>query len=111
MYEEGAIIDDRKCSDCSCGAPSGGLCVGRFTAYEGPSCQAIVADLYPLKSTGPTCLEPIMPGVALASKSVTDLAYMPGTCGAAGGAPEGAATPDPIGVTTVCCQRDPEPVP
>lgn len=103
-----AITEGRGCSECSCGSPAGGLCIGRFVAYADSACSATVAEHYPIKSTGPTCIDLVPSGPALGSEVITDLQYMSGTCAASGGEPVGVAEPNPEGAMTVCCLPDPE---
>jgi hypothetical protein len=91
MYGKTAIQDERKCSACTCGTPAGGACIGRFIAYSDSSCQVEVAQHYPIKSTGPACIDFMPIGPGLGSKVITDLDYVPGTCAATGGEPEGEA--------------------
>jgi hypothetical protein len=111
MYSETAIDEGRSCSECQCGSPLDGACAGLFTAYEDASCQVTAAQYYPIKSTEPVCINLMPTGIALGSKSITDLKYVPGTCPPTGGEPQGEAVPNSDGATTICCQRDPEPPP
>jgi hypothetical protein len=108
-------IEGRSCSECTCGAPTGGLCTARFKAYEDEACSSasVVAEMFPVSSEKEVCIDLMPSGPALGSKTVTDLEYIAGTCSASGGEPTGTVQPDPDpqGVTTVCCLPEKGPVP
>jgi hypothetical protein len=112
LHDFSAVKDSRTCSECICGAPTGGRCSGLFKAYSDASCQDPAAQLS-LSSLAvtPGCVD-IDPGTALGSKDISELTYLRGVCSPGGGEPIGEVVPDPdSGLTTVCCARDPEPIP
>lgn len=111
VYQDNPI-DDRGCSACECGAPKDGICVGSFSIYSNSSCVNEFVKI-PIASVGPSCVDLVPPGLALGSKTITNLSYVPGTCAATGGEPIGTLIPNDTegsGVKTICC-RAPGPVP
>ncbi len=103
-------IDDRGCTECSCGAPVGSACIGNMRLYEDASCSKEIANIN-VGSMGEACTNIIPAGRALGAKRVTDLAYLPGTCGPIGGEPTGAAIGDAAHAVTFCCMKPPPPKP
>jgi hypothetical protein len=97
-------VDDRGCSDCSCGAPAGSACLGVLRLYDEAACSAEVVPLL-LSSMGEGCTNIFPAGRATGAKRVTDLAYLPGTCGPIGGEPKGMATGDAANAVTFCCMK------
>ena len=89
------VIDTRGCSDCTCATPTGGTCEGSVSLYP-TSCEVNGVTT----SMAPTCTLDLSNGFAYA-KYVPGQ-QTPGTCTAAGGAPEGTLMPaNPV---TLCCQ-------
>lgn len=107
-------VDDRGCSDCACGTPKDSICIGSFRLYSDSTCATEI-NKYQIASTNPPCWDLSPPGLALGSKAIVNLSYLPGTCAVTGGEPIGTAIPneDPnAGAVTFCCRdRDPEPPP
>lgn len=108
VYQDNPI-DDRGCSSCECGAPKDGLCLASLRLHSDASCANEI-NKYQLASTGPLCADLQPPGLALGSKTITNLSYVPGTCSVTGGEPIGTAIPNDKDVTTICC-RAPGPAP
>ena len=94
------VDDQRACSPCTCGSPTGGVCVAALNVFTDDACGAPLF-VNPVSSTTQACFDIATPGVTLGSKSVDKLAYIPGACAASGGEPVGAATA--TGVSTFCC--------
>ena len=98
----GGIDDQRLCSACACGAPSGGTCSGSIEVFAqgATSCGGTPA------STAPTGTCTTLAASVTAGGAALPLKWAPGTavgrtCAASGGAPSGSAAPaDP---TTFCC--------
>lgn len=115
VYYAEQPIDDRGCSDCSCGAPSG-ICVGSLRVYSDAICGNQFLQI-PLASIDASCGSVLPPGRAVGSKTITDLAYIPGICAVSGGEPIGAAIPNATGTmeattpVTFCCRKREEPAP
>ncbi len=101
-------IDNRGCSECSCGAPASSACIGMLRLYADAACSTEVVPLL-LGSMSDSCTTIIPAGRAIGAKRVTDLAYLPGTCGPSGGEPKGAATGDTANAVTFCCMMPPPP--
>jgi hypothetical protein len=103
MYPE-QPVETRKCTDCACGGPEGGVCVGSIRLFEDGACTSEVLN-QPIASVGGDC-SPIFPaGKAIGSAAIMDRLYMPGSCKASGGEPIGEAHPDAAGAVTFCCLR------
>lgn len=101
------VQDDRQCSACSCGAPTGSTCTAMFSAYKGAdltcSAQSVPQIHAQINSVGPTCINLSFPGQGLGSKSAGPPTYFPGTCPALGGDASGSATM--IEASTLCCRH------
>jgi hypothetical protein len=99
LYYRG-LENDRKCTDCACGAVEGSVCTATATIYKDQACGAFLTGTS-VSSEKETCQEMNPTGQALGSKLVTDFAYLPGVCMASGGELEGTAEAvDPV---TFCC--------
>ena len=98
------IKDDRQCSACTCGAPVGSACTAAISIYKGNdlTCSGPALDQKTVSSIGPTCIDILLPGQALGSKSAGPTTYSPGTCPAMGGDGSGIATPTQA--ATLCCR-------
>ncbi len=99
------VQDDRQCSACSCGAPTGSACTATISIYKGNdlTCSGPALVPIPVSSKGPTCLDIQLPGQALGSKkATTPTTYLPGTCPPMGGDASGTALPTEP--TTLCCR-------
>jgi hypothetical protein len=98
------IKDDRQCSACTCGAPTGSACTGTIAIYKGNdlTCSGQALDQKSISSVGPVCLDIALPGQPLGSKSAGPTTYLPGTCPAVGG--EGSGIAIPIEPATLCCR-------
>ena len=98
------VKDDRQCSSCTCGAPTGSACTAMLSIYKGAdlTCSGQALAQNTISSAGPTCIDIQLPGQALGSKSARATTYLPGTCPPGGGEGSGIAIPtDP---TTLCCR-------
>jgi hypothetical protein len=95
----GSITDDRSCSACSCGAPSGGTCNALLQVFTGPFPGCLTSGpAYPF--TNGNCVQ-------LSGQTLSGFILLPngapmgGSCAPSGGAPTGAAQgAKPV---TVCC--------
>jgi hypothetical protein len=94
--------ESRKCTQCECGAPKGSACQATFRLYEDDACLSQFAQ-YEIGSNKEQCTDIIDDGQAIGSKTITELAYKPGTCEASGGMPTGGAKPNPDTAVTFCC--------
>lgn len=98
FYEE--LIDDRGCSDCSCGPPEGSVCVASVSVYADGSCSNLLLSTS-LGSAEPAACHDLMSGVALGSKVAEVDSVEPGECPPLGGEPIGDVSPgEPA---TFCC--------
>jgi hypothetical protein len=99
-----SVQDDRQCSPCGCGAPTGSTCKAQLAVYDGNNLTCAGSPLVsiPISSAAPVCLDIALPGQALGSKSAGPTTYLPGTCPPAGGEASGSA----IGTepATLCCR-------
>ena len=94
--------DERACSACACSAPAGSACTATLNVFkdsDGTCSVPLLSD--PVSSSGQSCFDLMPAGLPLGSKTVTDLAYQPGTCVPSGGEPVG--TVEPSGPATICC--------
>jgi hypothetical protein len=100
----GGAEDDRQCSPCGCGAPTGSACTATMSIYKGNNltCAGPPLILIPVSSTSPTCLDVQLPGQALGSKAASPPTYLPGVCPPMGGEPSGSAIPKTP--ATLCCR-------
>jgi hypothetical protein len=99
------LKDDRECSACSCGAPMGSACTAAISIYKGGDLTCSGSTVVPgimISSLGPTCLDIMLPGQALGSKSAGPIAYIPGACPPIGGDASGTAIP--TNPSTLCCR-------
>ena len=96
------VQDDRQCSACSCGAPTGSTCKAQVSIYEGASCSTSPLLSIPITSVMSACFDITLPGQALGSKSAGPTTYLPGTCPPGGG--DGSGTAIPIKPSTFCCR-------
>ncbi|MEO5727126.1 MAG: hypothetical protein ABI134_02960 [Byssovorax sp.] len=98
------VQDDRQCSACTCGAPTGSACTATVSIYKGTelTCSGPTVTQTTISSSSPTCIDNQLPGQALGSKSAGPTTYLPGTCPAMGGDASGTAVKtDPV---TLCCR-------
>ena len=97
LYE--SFADERRCSDCSCGGPTGGSCAGKLTLSNASSCTSSGFD-YTLDS-GCKSFSLASPPARLSAVQYT---LTPGTCGIASDTgPIGGAIPSGS-ATAVCCR-------
>ena len=98
------VQDDRQCSDCNCGAPTGSACKAQLSIYEGNdlTCSGPTFAQIPISSIDYACLDITLPNQALGSKSIGPTTYVPGTCPAMGGSASGSATK--MEPSTFCCR-------
>jgi hypothetical protein len=105
----GQYVDERGCSECRCGAPTGGTCTGRIAIFGGVNCESTTDDAYTLSTTAnptPMCQTFNLSGNGLRPTHVLGEYTLnpPGTCGVASKSePTGEATTSGM-VTVVCCQ-------
>ena len=101
-FSKDAIVPG-KCSECSCGEPEGGFCMGTMRVYADEECKD---ELFPMPISTLTgqCTNFPMPGVAVGSKAIGELERIPGECKASGGEPIQDPKPDPGGAFTFCCR-------
>lgn len=98
------INDDRQCSECTCGQPTGSVCRATIAVYSGAdlTCSDSALETKLASSVVPVCLDFALPGQALGSKSAGATTYAPGTCKPLGGEPSGGATARES--FTFCCR-------
>jgi hypothetical protein len=80
----------------------GSACLATLRLYDDGACGSQFIQVG-LGSNKAQCTDIINAGGAIGSKAITDLHYMPGTCEASGGTPEGKAEPNPETAVTFCC--------
>lgn len=97
FYDE--VNESRRCSECSCGAPSGGECSAYVRVYHDAMCTTVVAGY--LLTSKMWCTD-IYENSPLAGKTATTPVYEPGACEPSGGELIGSA--ELIGPSTFCCQ-------
>jgi len=95
------VQDDRQCSACSCGAPTGSACTAAISIYKDATCSAPLSQIA-ISSSSETCIDIQLPGQALKSKKASSMTYLPGTCPAMGG--DGSGIAIPTGSATLCCR-------
>ncbi|MDI3287920.1 hypothetical protein [Polyangium sp. 15x6] len=96
----GVVKDERECSACTCGAPTGGTCDALISVWSSPGCSQI-AIARPISTGMVAPCDPFMPGTQFSGKTAELLNYTKGTCAPSGGAVIGELTLDkPV---TVCC--------
>lgn len=97
------VQDDRQCSTCTCGAPTGSVCKGQVSIYDGGdlTCGPLAFAQIPISSANSACLDITPLGQSLGSKSAGSMAYLPGSCPAFGGDASGSVTK--TGPSTLCC--------
>jgi hypothetical protein len=98
------VEDNRQCSACACGAPTGSACTAAISIYKGNdlTCTGPALVQIPVSSSSPTCLDIQLPGQALGSKSAGPTTYLPGICPAMGGDASGSAVK--TNPSTLCCR-------
>lgn len=96
------INDDRECSTCSCGPPTGSVCTATVSIYTGGMCGAPHLDQVNISSVSSKCLDIQPPGQALGSKDAGPTKFTPGTCHPIGGEPKGSAAASDA--KTYCCR-------
>jgi hypothetical protein len=97
------VQDDRQCSPCTCGAPTGSACTAAISIYKGAGCSgSTVVQGLTISSSSKTCTDIQLPGQALGSKKAEAMTYLPGTCPAMGG--DGSGIAIPTGSATLCCR-------
>lgn len=99
------VEDDRQCSACTCGPPTGSACTATISTYKGNNLtcddNAKFAQI-PISSAGPVCVDIALPGQPLGSKSAGPTTYLPGACQPLGGDASGSVTKtEPA---TLCCR-------
>ncbi len=95
----GKIKDDRECSACTCGSPTGGTCEVEWHAFHAGGCTMDTKGYIYAGMIAP-CI-PLMPGTQLSGKAAELLNYTKGTCTPGGGEAIGELTLDKP--ATVCC--------
>lgn len=98
LYFEG-LTDDRSCSPCECGVPTGRSCSVTVTGFESAQCAPPVMQVT-VKSPGPSpgCFMGVNAKYFKASPATI---LDGGTCAASGGKLTGSASAK--GPTTICC--------
>jgi hypothetical protein len=99
-----AVQDDRQCSACGCGAPTGSSCTAMISIFKGAdlTCNGPAVTQTTISSAGPVCFDIALPGQALGSKSAGPTTYLPGICPPTGGLASGSATATEP--STLCCR-------
>lgn len=94
--------DNRGCSACKCGPPTGGACSSSLVSFYADDTCSLHVGSVTASSSGPVCVS-IPAGSPLGSKQASAPVYIPGTCQASGGEPTGSVQLRyPV---TVCCQQ------
>ena len=101
VFYEGAI-DQRECTECTCGAPEGGECTARVSVYKEAGCTNLKQAMFVVDSIDSQCAN-ITAGTPLVSKDADQLWYAPGVCEPSGGEPAGPV--ELLGPGTFCCQE------
>jgi hypothetical protein len=98
------VEDDRQCSSCTCGSPTGSACTAMLSVYKGNdlTCNGPALAQNTISSAGPVCIDVALPGQSLGSKSIKSTTYLPGTCPPMGGDESGSAMPTEP--DTFCCR-------
>ena len=94
--------DQRTCSPCACSAPVGGSCSATLSVFKDGACSVPLLGSVPISSSGPSCIDLLPAGLPLGSKTVSALAYEPGTCLPSGG--DASGTVEASGSSTFCCR-------
>ncbi|MDI1478568.1 hypothetical protein [Polyangium sp. y55x31] len=96
----GVVKDERECSACTCGPPTGGMCAVLWSVFGAPACTDYQAGAQITAGMVAPCTD-LMPGTQLSGKTAELLNHTKGTCTPSGGEPVGELTLDkPM---TVCC--------
>jgi len=95
------VDDQRTCSACACGAPTGGACTAALSVFKDGVCSVPLLGSVPISSSKSSCFDLAPAGLPLGSKTVTALAYQAGKCMPSGGEPSG--TVEPAFASTFCC--------
>ena len=98
-YED--IDDNRICTDCACGPPSGGMCIAKVSLDKNSDCSESI-DQFTISSAKKTCIDVQPPGQPIMSKSSTPPVYVSGACKPVPGTSSGKTggrTP-----STFCCR-------
>ena len=99
-YEDRGYTDTRQCTECGCKA-GGGSCYGTFNVYEDEQCMNFLS-MNSINSETSDCAN-FPPGVAVGSKELVDLTYIPGKCEPTGGIFLGNVEKNDSEATTWCC--------
>ncbi len=101
FYEN--FVDNRYCTQCTCGATETSTCVGLIGLFSAPACGAPLAGSLAIDAEGPKCHD-VPAGSALGSKSASEPTYTPGTCPVTGGQ---LGQIDAAITRVICCQGTP----
>lgn len=76
------FVDERQCTECTCGPPVGSMCTSLLSVYENSdnTCGGPAAFPIQIGSATQECLDLAKPGQAMGSKSATQPTYSPGSC-------------------------------
>jgi hypothetical protein len=98
------VEDNRQCSACDCGSPTGSACTATISIYKGNdlTCNGSTVTQTTISSVGPVCLDIALPGQSLGSKSIDSKVYLPSTCAPIGGDESGSAIKTQP--ATLCCR-------
>jgi hypothetical protein len=98
FYE--SLVDNRTCTPCECGAPTGSVCKALVSAFSDGSCSSLIGS-YTIDATKTACFDVLPAGQPLGSKSADEPVFAPGACPPSGGATIGEVIlTDP---RTFCC--------
>jgi hypothetical protein len=95
--------DQRGCSSCTCGTPTGGACTSTLYVFSDDACATSLLSM-PIVSPAAPCIDIASPPAgppALGSKRADSPKYLPGACAPSGGEATGQALP--TGPATFCC--------
>lgn len=111
VYPEGALQDNRACTECKCTSPSGGTCRGSFLLYADDTCSdATLLAKLDVSSVDNTCQNLDASG-GVSSKKIDKLEYVSGSCEPNESVPIGDAKVNEDDAITWCCLAvEPEPI-
>lgn len=94
------FTDDRECSECTCGAPTGGTCKLNISVFNSATCGGTA--LATIETSNTACGDLTVNQTVAGISAVETVPPAGGSCAVTGGGvPSGSVTP--TGQTTFCC--------
>jgi hypothetical protein len=91
------------CIECGCDPPVGSACTATLSVFKAGQCGSPpVVQGITISSVDQTCVDVMLPGQALGSKSAEAITYLPGACAPTGGQTDNVIAK--IGASTFCCR-------